>query len=531
MSIGETSLAFVEGLALIVSPCILPVLPLVLATSVSGGRARPFGVIAGFTIMFGLFTLFARALLAGAGIDPETIRNISLVFLTLFGLTLLVEPLSRRFAALTGRLADFGGRIASRNGEGFASGVGIGAAIALVWTPCAGPILGAVLVQVIRQQDDAHAIAVIMAFALGAAMPMLAIALGGRALMAKATFLSRHADALRKGMGVLMLASVVFIASGAMLPSFGEPEKISVRNTALVKPLDQPYPAPDFAEIEQWFNTEPLTMAQLKGKVVLVDFWTYSCINCIRTLPYVTRWDREYRDDGLVVVGVHSPEFEFEKKPANVQAAIGDNGIGYPVAMDNRLSTFLAFKNKYWPAHYLIDKQGNVVYTHFGEGDYDVTENNIRFLLGLNDTAPAAEAIPVTSKGQTPETYLGYKRGKLANAVQGKPQRYEMAQSQPALNGWDLGGTWRVDAQKITALERGAAIRLHYKSGKVFLVMGIAGEKPVDVIVTHDGKQTSITVDRNRLYELVANGAPREGIVTITAQDAGLEAYAFTFGN
>ncbi len=527
MNPGEAALAFLEGLALIVSPCILPVLPLVLATSVAGGKGRPFGVIAGFVVMFGLFTLFARGILAATGVEPATIRAFSLVFLTLFALTMLLEPLARGFAALTRRLADMGGRLANIKGEGFLSGAGIGAAIALVWTPCAGPILGAVLVQVIRQQDDAHAAFVILSFAFGAGVPMLGIALFGRLLTGRMGFFMRHAAALRRIMGALILASVLFIASGAMLPSFSEPEKISVSNNALGHALPEPYAAPGFIDIEGWINSQPLTMEGLKGKVVLVDFWTYSCINCIRTLPYVTRWYNDYSKLGLVVVGVHSPEFAFEKDRRNVEAAVVDNGIKYPVALDNELSTFVNFKNKYWPAHYLIDRDGKVVYTHFGEGNYDVTENNIRFLLGIGNTAKLAKTAPVTSQGQTPETYLGYRRGKLDGAVRDQTHVYQAQEGLP-LNGWALSGAWKVESERIVAQEKGASLIMRFKAGRVFLVMG--GEKPVNANVDFNNMARSFTVDRNKLYELLAQDSPQEGTITITADGPGLELYAFTFG-
>ncbi|MCE5180605.1 MAG: cytochrome c biogenesis protein DipZ [Betaproteobacteria bacterium] len=546
----DIGLAFLEGLALIVSPCILPVLPLVLAASVEGGRRRPYGIIIGFVLAFSLFAIVARKLVALLGIDLDIIKDASLMLLALFGLILLSSKLSDKFSAMTQGAANFGNQLASRGGEGLLSGVLIGALIGLVWTPCAGPILAAVLVQVIRQQTDFAGNLLIVSFAIGAGVPMLIIALTGRKIMGKLGFLSRHAEAVRKGFGVLILLSVAYIASGVDVQSLLT-RTAPVRQAATTgQPvfqggLDKPYAAPEFAGIEAWLNAPPLTMQSLKGKVVLVDFWTYSCINCVRTLPYITDWDRKYRDMGLVIVGVHSPEFEFEKKIGNVKAAIAQHGIGYPVALDNRLATWVNFDNRYWPAHYLIDRDGKVVYTHFGEGEYAVTENNIRYLLGLKNQADTAKAeAPAFLPGQTPETYLGYGR---ADSFGGNEKVVPDAQGvfrfPPSLAGseWALNGKWKVAAEKIVAGEKGAALRLNFKARKVFLVLGTASGQPAHASLKLNGKEVGgdagkdapsgrLTVERNTLYELIDQKQIKDGVIEIQSDSPGLEAYAFTFG-
>jgi cytochrome c biogenesis protein CcdA/thiol-disulfide isomerase/thioredoxin len=544
----DIGLAFLEGLALIVSPCILPVLPLVLAASVEGGRRRPYGIIIGFVLAFSLFALVSRKIVLALGIDLDVIKNASLVLLALFGLVLLSSKLSDKFSIVTQGAANFGNQLASRGGDGLFSGVMIGALIGLVWTPCAGPILAAVLVQVIRQQSDFAGNLIIVSFAIGAGVPMLIIALTGRKIMKKLGFVTRHAEAVRRGFGVLILLSVAFIASGVDAQSWlaGSPKASRpVAELTLQQGLSKPYAAPEFAGIEAWLNSPPLTMQSLKGKVVLIDFWTYSCINCIRTLPYMTDWDRKYRDQGLVIVGVHAPEFEFEKKIDNIKAALVQHGIHYPVALDNQLATWVNFNNRYWPAHYLIDREGNVVYTHFGERAYDVTENNIRYLLGLKSKAEIFQApTPAIVRGQTRETYLGHERAANFGGAESVAHDAQNAYHFPDLlaeNQWALSGKWKVESEKITTLEKGAALRLNFKARKVFLVMGRAGGQPAHVSIRLNGAAVGdnagenapggvATIDRNTLYELIDQKTSRNGLLEIQADTPGLEAYVFTFG-
>lgn len=531
----ETGLAFVEGLALIVSPCILPVLPLVLAASVDGGRRRPFGIIIGFVLAFSLFAIAARHIVAALGVDLDIIRDVSLVLLAVFGLVLLSAKLSERFSALTQGAANFGNQLAMTRGEGLLGGVVIGALIGLVWTPCAGPILAAVLVQVIRQQSDLAGHLIIISFAVGAGLPMLIIALTGRRLMNRWGFLARHAETVRKTFGVLILLSVAYIASGVdaqtLLASNKTPEQ--ARGTLMLQNgLNAPYAAPELAGIDAWLNSPPLTMQSLKGKVVLVDFWTYSCINCVRTLPYLTEWERKYRDQGLVIIGVHAPEFEFEKKLGNVEAAVAHHGIRYPVAMDNRLATWDNFSNRYWPAHYLIDTTGKVVYTHFGEGDYAQTENNIRYLLGLKDAVASSAEASGASPDQTLETYLGYERAKnFDNEARRDVARLYRFPSALPEDHWALNGKWRVEAERVVALESNAALRLHFNAGKVFLVLGTATGKPLHLTLKLNGKPAGeVTVDKNTLYQLIDQQTPGKGQLELTSDAPGLAAYAFTFG-
>jgi cytochrome c biogenesis protein CcdA len=535
MSTLETGLAFVEGLALIASPCILPVLPLILSTSASGGRKRPFGIIAGFVLSFSLFAFASRKIVTALGVDLDIFRNVSLVLLFLFGLVLLSSKLSETFNAWTRGLANIGDRLSSSGGEGFGSGMLIGALIGLVWTPCAGPILATVLVQVIRQQSDLSGFLIILSFAMGAGVPMLVIALMGREIVGKLGFLTKNSETVRKIFGALIIASVMFIASGVDVQSlFTKSQSAGAGEiTSLENGLKSPYPAPEFAGIESWLNSKPLTMQDLKGKVVLVDFWTYSCINCVRTLPYITSWDKKYRDQGLVIVGVHAPEFEFEKKLENVTAAIEHHGIRYPVALDNALATWDNFNNRYWPAHYLINREGQVVYTHFGEGEYDVTENNIRFLLGVKGKAAVTEETVTSAFGQTPEIYLGYLRLKNFGGKEDITHNAEAAyRFPPSLSAdiWALEGKWRIEGEKIVSGEKGSALRLNFTARKVFLVLGTSGATVTVTLKLNGEPVRTLTIDKHTLYELIDQKSSKNGLLEMKADAPGLEAYAFTFG-
>ncbi len=295
------------------------------------------------------------------------------------------------------------------------------------------------------------------------------------------------------------------------------------------------YKAPEISGIKEWINSKSLKISHLKGKVVLIDFWTYSCINCLRTLPHITKWDQMYRDKGLVIIGIHAPEFAFEKNFDNVKKAVGRYNIKYPVALDNDLVTWRNFDNHYWPAHYLIDQSGDIVESHFGEGNYEETENKIRQLLGIKGDAVAEQEKLNFSFGQTAETYLGYSRAQNFYSPQQQINKlitYSFPDDLPR-HGWALSGKWKIEKERIVAQEKNAKLRLHFKSKKVFLVMGNQGSQPITVQVKLNGKElknSPLQVDKHMLYELLSQDDNEAGIVEIEAANFGLEAYAFTFG-
>ena len=447
-SLLDTGLAFLEGLALIAIPCILPVLPLMLSTSATGGKDRPYGIIAGFVLSFSVFVLASRWIVQALHIDLDLIKYVSLGLLFLLGLVMLSEKLSQKFAGLTQgfgryRIARRGAGLPRRACDRRPHWFGVDALRGADFGRCAGgsdPPANQpakhrrdFFLRARRRRADADH------------HPT------GRTVMNRLRFLTTHAEIVRKIFGVLILASVVWLALGATaVATFdaGAPLAASAQS-GLQDGVERPYAAPELAGIDDWINSEPLTIAQLRGKVVLIDFWTYSCINCVRTLPYLIAWDKKYREKGLVIIGVHSPEFEFEKKIDNIKTAVAKYGITYPVAVDSELATWTAFDNQYWPAHYLIDKNGQVVYTHFGEGHYDITENNIRYLLGLKGPAETDVASngELSGFGQTPETYLGYARAErfVGGALQ--PEiiaGYQSRLSWASINGRSAAaGMWR----------------------------------------------------------------------------------------
>lgn len=525
INLTQAGLALIEGFGLAFSPCILPVLPLILASSVVGNRWRPLQIVLGFIFSFSLFALVSRQILAATGVQLDQIQYAAFIMLLFFGLILFIPSFERKFASLTSSIAERAQNFSNKKLQ-FRSGGGllIGGLIGIVWTPCAGPILAVALLQVIQSQTSADAVATIIAFSIGVGIPMLLIAYGGQYITKHVTGLSRYTSSIRRTMGALIILVALLGFSGFNLgewlaKSTGVKEYSNI-DQPLINGLVVPYSAPEITGITQWINSKPLDAASLKGKVILVDFWTYSCINCIRTLPQIKKWYAKYKDKGFVVIGVHTPEFAFEAQPDNVMNAVKKFEINYPVAMDNNFSTWNSFNNHYWPAHYLIDSTGKVVYTHFGEGSYDITENNIRYLLKLSKMVGSKPERQVVSYGQTGETYLGTARS--SNMV--APDSNDIP-----LHHWSLKGQWIATEQYLESATPQAKLTLHYRAKKVFLVMESADKQPKTIEVINGQDKKTITVTSSQLYEIVSNTSFQEGTVIITGTQPGLRLFAFTF--
>jgi cytochrome c biogenesis protein CcdA/thiol-disulfide isomerase/thioredoxin len=570
-------LAWLGGLLTIASPCILPVLPFVLARS-----SQPF-VRSGLPMLLGLaltFTLLASLAAVGAGWVVRANqygRLLALAALAVFGLALLFPALAGWFAR---PFVAAGNRWLPQDPErqgGIGSAVALGVATGLLWTPCAGPILGLILTAAALNGPGVGTSLLLLTFAAGAATALALLRLAGGAVASALRRRPAFVEGARRVLGVAALAAVAaaglgldsgVLARWSLASSSGLEQRLVGRLAPSAAPRDAPAPSetgslpdegpmPSLAGATGWLNGPPLDAAALRGQVVLVDFWTYSCINCLRALPYVRAWSERYAGHGLVVIGVHTPEFAFEKDPANVAAAVRRLGIGYPVALDGDYAIWRAFGNQYWPAHYFIDARGRIRHHHFGEGDYAASEDVIRRLLaeaGRQDL-PAGHVQPrpqgvgvqaLFAAGTSPETYLGYARaaGFAGGAlVRGRPHDYAPAAAL-APNQWTLSGRWTVQAEH-AALDRPAG-RIRYRFGgrDLNLVIGPGADgRPVRFRVWIDGKAPAAdhgldvdatgggAVREQRLYQLIrrhGNTAPTT--FEIEFLDAGVRAYAFTFG-
>ncbi len=534
--------SFLAGIFTALSPCILPVLPAILASGVSEGRLRPLGTILGLILSFSFFTLSLTWLVQETGLSPAILRYLAIALIFFFGLVMIFPKLSNWFSSVTAPIAGLGQSIqGSKPRSGFLGGFLFGIALGLIWTPCAGPILAAITTLVASHALNGTAVLMTLAYSLGAAIPLFLFAYGGGKLVKSSRSLSRHTERIRQFFGALMvLFALVLLFNWDMLLNQQLarlfPEILSEKNLPIQSQLQKVIggeslsageKAPELTGIVTWVNTPPLTLSELKGKVVLIDFWTYSCINCLRTLPYLESWDKKYRKEGLVIIGVHTPEFEFEKNPDNVKKAAENLGVAYPVALDSNYATWNAYHNQFWPAHYLIDQQGKISQVHFGEGSYVETENEIRKLLGLkalNMKEPEVNTLPMS-----PETYLGLERGRSYKMpivpFETKEYSYEppLGEDQAALRG-----PWLVEKEYIESESGHSYLDYNFLAEHVYLVLGGSSSEPVEVEL--DGKPYGqIRINGDKKYDIVHTTYKRHHLSLKVPQ--GVRAYAFTFGN
>ena len=574
-------LAFVGGILTIVSPCILPVLPFVFSRA-----DRPFrrsglplliGMAATFAIVAGVVT-FAGSWVVRAN---QIGRVIAIVIFALLGLALLFPAVAEY---LTKPLVRLGGKVQGQNSTE-APGIGrslvLGMSTGLLWAPCAGPILGLILTGAALQGPSAHSTFLLLSFSAGAATSLALALLAGNRVFAMMKKSLGAETWIRRGLGVAVLIGVVAISFGwdtgilrrlSLSSTSGIEQKLidrfhPVAHASASKPaatqrvavqLNDEGQFPGFDGAVKWLNSPPLTRTELKGKVIVVDFWTYSCINCLRSIPYVEAWSEKYKNDGLVVVGVHTPEFAFEKDPANIAKAVADLKITYPVAVDSDYAIWKAFNNQYWPAHYFIDAKGKIRYHHFGEGKYDESEEVIQELLREKNSAVQAggfvqvhgsgsEAPPDFSDVASPETYVGYDRAQNYASPekirQDKPQTYT-APARLTVNQWGLVGSWNVSGEHAQLLAAPGKVIFRFHARDLHFVLGpgkngqpirfrirIDGTPPgEDHGVDTDAKGDGV-VKEYRLYQLVRQkGKVEDRTFEIEFLDPGVQAFAFTFG-
>ena len=572
--------AFLSGLATILAPCIWPILPIVLSSSVGGtGKARPTGIVLGIMLSFSIATLTISTLVRILHFDPNILRTIATIIIALLGLTFIIPSLSTILEGWVSRLSSLWGGRGGQGSAGFGPGFLTGLSLGVVWAPCAGPILASIAALSVTGQVTLYVVALTVTYTIGVGIPLFIIAYGGQRIVTGSRRIAPYTGRIQQFFGVIMIITAVLIytnydkvlqlkllefvpsyssvlsgfeQSGAVTrelgaitgatPTTGAPSDLSTLFNANT-------PAPEVSGSTQWLNTDaPLTLKSLRGHVVLVDFWTYTCINCIRTLPHVTGWYEKYKDQGFIVVGVHTPEFEFEKNTQNVKQANQRYNIHYPVVQDNEYQIWNAFRNHYWPAEYLIDASGAIRRTHFGEGEYDEMEQAIQTLLNESGkkVSTTLENMPdLTPKAAlSPETYLGSARMEyyypLHSLVNGEKQ-FTLATTIPK-HSFSLGGTWTIESEHAVA-GSGAQLVYHFNANNVFLVLRPGKSTSGSITVFLDDKPVSsgdagadvkhgiMTVDTDRLYHLIDfHGNPGNHVLRLEFQTPGIEAFAFTFG-
>lgn len=565
--------SFISGLLTIFAPCIWPVLPIIFITSDSDKR-KSLGITAGVVVSFTVFTLLVGYLVKLLGFDPNVLRYIAATVLLIMGLMLLVPKLS---ALLEMFLAKFGSKNNTSQSKGFFGGFVSGLSLGALWAPCAGPILATIAALSATQSLNFESFLMVIAYSLGIGFPLFIFSLFGNKIQTKIKGTGKYTGIVQKVYGVIIILSAFLIITNQdkiiqaklldALPQYSSFLYTIESNNLVKKELDRITgrkevsmgtedfkvesfgQAPEFVGIQQWLNTNgaELKLQDYRGKVVLVDFWTYTCINCIRTFPHLKAWREKYQDQGFEILGIHSPEFEFEKNVSNVEKAIEQYGITYPVALDNDFKTWRAYENRYWPAHYLIDAKGEIRYIHEGEGNYEQTEAKIQELLKEIGAEVSNDFVEVQAyqSGRaklTPETYLGLARMERFLSPQ-RAEQGDILYSYPAslnTNYFALSGTWNVQNEYAQS-STGSDLKIKFNANKVFLVIKPSAEGQT-VAVSLDGNPITpeqsgkdvvngqITLDTERLYEIVnLNSKIEEHTLDLKFVQSGIQIFAFTF--
>ena len=569
--------SFLAGLVTILAPCIWPLLPIVFSASSGSGKQRPLGITLGVMTSFTVFTLSISYLEKIFHLDANIFRLLAVIIIGLLGISMMFPQLGVLFENFVNQvLSPFQNKI-QKKGMGFGAGYATGFSIGLVWAPCAGPILATIATLAATQAVDVKVVLVTVAYVFGLGIPLFFFSLAGSKVFGKMRQINKYTGIIQQVFGFIMIVTALLIYTNydkviqvkilEIFPSYGNflskvenneqvakqlqllrgEKQIKATTSENLEALPDMGPAPDFNGISQWLNNDPLTMEQLRGKVVLVDFWTYSCVNCVRTLPHVTGWYEKYKNNNFVVIGVHTPEFAFEKKADNVRNALKEFNIHYPVALDNHYGTWRAYENHYWPAKYLIDTQGRIRRTHFGEGHYDQIELAIRQLLqesgNVLDTGVGTNEDTTPQYARTPETYLGKSRMERfvsREQVAGGIQTFTHADSIPQ-DAFAYEGLWNISNESAKA-QKGSALEIHFKADKVFLVIG-PGVRGNQIKVLIDGKSVNessagadvknggVILDEERLYHLIdLKGKVGSHVLRLEFKNDGISVYAFTFG-
>ena len=573
--------AFLAGLVTILAPCIWPILPIVLSSSVAGkGHQRPLGITLGIMASFGFFTLAISSLVNIFHFDPNGLRLAAVIIIAFLGLTMIIPSLSSLIEVYISRLSGVFGHH-NNHGNGFGVGFITGLSLGMVWSPCAGPILAAIATLAATGKVTLDVVMITFAYVLGTGIPLFLFAYGGQHIIRRTRSLSEHLGRIQQVFGVMMLLTALAIQTNydkvvetkllELFPVFGTTLNAFESNHAIAAQLDllkgkdastivdvsqkesllnADKVAPDFAGIAKWLNTDSaLTIQSLRGRVVLVDFWTYTCINCIRTLPHITSWYEKYKDKGFVVVGVHTPEFQFEHNAGNVLNAADMYGIHYPIAQDNDYKTWNNYQNEYWPAEYLIDAKGRIRRTHFGEGEYDETEMAIRELLQENGKALSGAITnppdEMPDGEQSPETYLGAARMEyfFPTRTLTPVQKTFAFPKNIKVNSFSLSGEWNIRSENAVA-GKNAELQYYFIADHVYLVLHPGrSTSPQRIKVLLDGKSVDesdagsdvqnriVTLNSERLYNLVnLHGKRGAHKLLLQFETPGIEAYAITFG-